>query len=168
MTNVLSKFKPEISRNYKKWTINECLQLQREYTLKKMSINEIALKHRRSIRAILFKLKDEFNDFNEDYQDILTNIVNSDTNNEDIEYTDSEYEDTEDEEDDEDTEDMEDEEDDEDTEDEKTQLIENYTNKYNTIMFHVLTPEDFRFLANVFLLTYFFYVWYTMFYVKTN
>ena len=43
----------------KKWTINEILSLQREYELLEWSVQEIANKHRRSVKAILFKLEAE-------------------------------------------------------------------------------------------------------------
>jgi hypothetical protein len=43
----------------KKWTINEILSLQREYELLEWSVQQIASKHRRSVRAILFKLEAE-------------------------------------------------------------------------------------------------------------
>jgi hypothetical protein len=46
-------------RHYKKWSINEILQLQREHELLKLSIQEIARIHNRSIRAILCKLEKE-------------------------------------------------------------------------------------------------------------
>ena len=49
--------------NYKrvgaKWTINECLRLQREYELLKLSIDEIATLHQRSAQAIMYKLDAE-------------------------------------------------------------------------------------------------------------
>ena len=49
--------------NYKrvgaKWTINECLRLQREYELLKLSIDEIAALHQRSPQAIMYKLDAE-------------------------------------------------------------------------------------------------------------
>ena len=43
----------------KRWTINECLQLQREYELLKWSIDAIAEKHQRTPKAIMFKLSEE-------------------------------------------------------------------------------------------------------------
>ena len=43
----------------KRWTINECLQLQREYELLEWSIDEIAAKHQRTPNAIMFKLDEE-------------------------------------------------------------------------------------------------------------
>jgi hypothetical protein len=42
-----------------KWTINEILQLQREYELLEWTIQQIAEKHQRSVHAILFKLENE-------------------------------------------------------------------------------------------------------------
>ena len=47
------------SRANNKWTVNELLSLQREYELLGMDIFEIALKHKRTPRAILYKLDDE-------------------------------------------------------------------------------------------------------------
>jgi hypothetical protein len=48
-----------------RWTINECLQLQREYELLKLSVNEIADLHQRTPNAIMFKLNQEgFADYN--------------------------------------------------------------------------------------------------------
>jgi len=46
-------------RNGNRWTVNELLQLQREFELLGLSVQEIALKHQRSERAILFKLVSE-------------------------------------------------------------------------------------------------------------
>lgn len=46
-------------RNGNKWTIPEILSLQREFELLELSISEIAIKHQRTERAILFKLKAE-------------------------------------------------------------------------------------------------------------
>ncbi len=46
-------------RSGNKWTVNEVLSLQREYELLEMSIQEIALKHSRSVEAILYKLEAE-------------------------------------------------------------------------------------------------------------
>jgi hypothetical protein len=42
-----------------KWTIPEILQLQREYELLKMPTEEIALLHKRSENAIIFKVEKE-------------------------------------------------------------------------------------------------------------
>ena len=42
-----------------KWTINECLRLEREFDLLKLSIYEIAALHERSPQAIMYKLDSE-------------------------------------------------------------------------------------------------------------
>ena len=48
-----------------RWTVNECLQLQREFELLQMSIDDIALKHQRTPNAIMFKLyQEELADYN--------------------------------------------------------------------------------------------------------
>ena len=46
-------------RNGFKWNVNEILSLQREYELLELTIQEIALKHDRTIEAILYKLYNE-------------------------------------------------------------------------------------------------------------
>lgn len=46
-------------RNGYRWSVNECLQLEREYDLLKMSVPEMALKHNRTLNAIMFKLQAE-------------------------------------------------------------------------------------------------------------
>jgi len=53
------------TRNRKRWTINECIELQREYELLELSIDEIAMKNRRTPKAIMFRLDHEgFADYN--------------------------------------------------------------------------------------------------------
>ena len=48
-----------------KWTVNECLRLEREYDLLKLSIPEIALLHERTSDSIMYKLDQEgIADFN--------------------------------------------------------------------------------------------------------
>ena len=48
-----------------KWTITECLKLQREFELLKLSVEEIAVLHERSPQAIMYKLDAEnFADYN--------------------------------------------------------------------------------------------------------
>jgi cobalamin biosynthesis protein CobT len=42
-----------------KWTINECLRLEREFDLLKLSIYEIAALHERSAQGIMYKLDSE-------------------------------------------------------------------------------------------------------------
>jgi hypothetical protein len=46
-------------RHNKKWNVNEELALQREYELLEWTIKQIALKHERSDKSILFKLQKE-------------------------------------------------------------------------------------------------------------
>jgi hypothetical protein len=46
-------------RNHFKWSVNEILSLQREYELYELSIQEIALLHKRSVFSILHKLEKE-------------------------------------------------------------------------------------------------------------
>jgi hypothetical protein len=46
-------------RNGNRWTVNELLSLQREYELLEWNIQEIAEKHQRTERAILFRLESE-------------------------------------------------------------------------------------------------------------
>jgi hypothetical protein len=46
-------------RNGNKWTIPEILSLQREFELLEWSIKDIAIKHQRTEKAILYKLKAE-------------------------------------------------------------------------------------------------------------
>ena len=54
-----------MSRHSFRWTVNECLQLQREYELLELSIDEIAERHKRTPHAIMYKLDAEgFGDFN--------------------------------------------------------------------------------------------------------
>ena len=47
------------------WNINECIQLQREFELLELPIDEIAARHKRTPNAIMFKLdKEGFADYN--------------------------------------------------------------------------------------------------------
>jgi hypothetical protein len=56
---------PSYTRNRKRWTVNECLDLQREFELLEWSIDEIAEKHKRTPNAIMNKLgKEGFADYN--------------------------------------------------------------------------------------------------------
>ena len=47
------------TRNGKRWNINEVLSLEREFELLELSIPEIAMRHKRTERAILCKLFSE-------------------------------------------------------------------------------------------------------------
>ena len=46
-------------RNGYKWSVNECLRLEREYDLLELSVPEMAILHKRTINAIMFKLQAE-------------------------------------------------------------------------------------------------------------
>ncbi len=61
-----------------KWTVNEILSLQREFELLGWTIDEIALKHKRTPNAIMYKLDQEgFADYNvlySNYHDLNSRI----------------------------------------------------------------------------------------------
>ena len=68
--------------NYK-WTINECLRLEREYDLLELSIQDIALLHERSPEAIMYKLDNEgIADYNDAF---LNRYLNEEEEDEDEE-----------------------------------------------------------------------------------
>jgi hypothetical protein len=46
-------------RHANKWTVNECLSLNREFELLKLTMPEIALRHGRTVNAIMFKIQAE-------------------------------------------------------------------------------------------------------------
>ena len=78
-----------------KWTINECLRLQREFELLNLPVEEIALLHKRSPYAIMYKLDSEgFADFNELYQQTYPNEKSS-TVDDDASESEAELEDAE-------------------------------------------------------------------------
>ena len=73
-----------------KWTINECLRLEREFDLLKLSIDEIAARHERSAQSIMYKLDSEgLADYNvlavcgTNYQLRVSDINNQDEEDED-------------------------------------------------------------------------------------
>jgi hypothetical protein len=77
------------TRHYNKWTINETLNLQREYELLELDIHDIADKHKRSVNSILFKLEQEGfitnREFARGYEnrnttDIETRMINLESN----------------------------------------------------------------------------------------
>ena len=69
-----------------KWTVNECLRLEREYDLLKLSVDEIALLHQRSPYAIMYKLDSEgIADFNELYQQTYPNEASNDDSESEVE-----------------------------------------------------------------------------------
>lgn len=47
------------TRSGKKWNVRELLNLQREYELLELTVQEIALRHKRSVNSILYKLQSE-------------------------------------------------------------------------------------------------------------
>ncbi len=109
----------------KRWTINECLQLQREYELLGWSIDTIAAKHQRTPNAIMFKLNEEkLADYNTLYKNYYSQKPNENksvpcdsiSSEEEADH-DDEVEDEDYEEDDDDVEDEDYEEDDDDVED---------------------------------------------------
>ena len=106
-----------------KWSINELLNLQREYELLEWNIQKIALKHERSVESILYKLEEEgiipswfkargYKSSN--YKKKIENILNLIKVDVDDDEDDEDYEYEEDEEEEEDEEYEEDEEDEED------------------------------------------------------
>ena len=61
-----------------RWSVNEVLALQREFELLGWSIDQIAQKHNRTTNAIIFKLDQEgFADYN----DLCSNLYNSESDN---------------------------------------------------------------------------------------
>ena len=47
------------TRSGNKWNVNELLNLQREYELLELTVQEIAVRHKRSVNSILYKLETE-------------------------------------------------------------------------------------------------------------
>jgi hypothetical protein len=80
---------PERSRRGNRWSVNECLQLQREFELLNLSIDEIANRHKRTPSAIMNKLDREgFADYNvlySNYYGLNSYIPTEGTNNEEEE-----------------------------------------------------------------------------------
>jgi hypothetical protein len=88
-------------RNGNRWTISEIISLQRDYELLELTVQQIAQKHQRTTKAILFKLEAEgfissWNDargFNaKEYQDICSGAIDEDTCDE-FDAADSDYQD---------------------------------------------------------------------------
>ena len=48
-----------MARTGKKWNVNEILSLQREFELLQMNIDDISKKHKRTPKAIMYKLEQE-------------------------------------------------------------------------------------------------------------
>jgi len=137
-----------------KWTVNETLSLQREFELLGMTIDEIALKHKRTPNAIMYKLDQEsFADYNvlySNYHDLNSRMPASrtKTNNISINYDygtevdDSELDDDNDEDyvDNSDEEDEDEDDDDEDNDDYKQDKMDNLSQRvYNleTVVYEI-------------------------------
>ena len=59
-----------------KWNVNECLRLQREFELLKLSVPEIAGLHGRTIKAIIYKISEEgFASFNDLFVQTYGNFI---------------------------------------------------------------------------------------------
>ena len=99
-------------RSGNKWTINELLNLQREYELLEWSVYQIAEKHQRTVMAILCRLKSEefITSFKEargfDVEEYKKSIT-SENNDEHVEDDSSEYVDNQSDDDDDDENDYE-------------------------------------------------------------
>jgi hypothetical protein len=66
-----------------KWTVNECLRLEREFDLLKLSVEDIALLHQRSNYAIMYKLDSEgIADFNDLYEQTYPNEASNESESE--------------------------------------------------------------------------------------
>lgn len=81
------------SRHNFKWSVNEILALHREYDLLKLSIEEIANKHKRTPHAIIYKLVNEniiYYEKNED--NIVDGAIEYEDSENDAEYDDDEGE----------------------------------------------------------------------------
>jgi hypothetical protein len=81
-----------------RWTVNECLQLQREFELLQLSVDEISKIHQRTPNAIMFKLHQEgFADYNVLYANYAKanqkNVVKYDESEEDESEDDDESDD---------------------------------------------------------------------------
>ena len=84
-----------ITRNGKRWTVNECIQLQREFELLQLSVSEIAFRHKRTPNAIIFKLDHEglanYNVLYSNHHDLNTTIPTQRTNKYDDGHEEQEY-----------------------------------------------------------------------------
>jgi tRNA A-37 threonylcarbamoyl transferase component Bud32 len=55
----MSRQMKTLNRYGKKWSTNEGLALQREYELLELTVQDIAVIHKRSVKAIVYKLEQE-------------------------------------------------------------------------------------------------------------
>jgi len=82
--NTMNTNTMDYKRNGKTWNVNECLKLQREYELLKLSIYEIAKLHQRTPRAIMNRLDKEgfvsYQDLYTIYPEMIPGTTNGTTN----------------------------------------------------------------------------------------
>ena len=104
-----------------KWTINECLRLEREFDLLELSVPEMALLHKRTINAIMCKLQDEG-------LDTFQNLYMQTYGAENFEAFDLNYDEEDDDDDEEYIPDLNDEEEDEEDEQEEVE-VEDFSNE---------------------------------------
>ena len=73
-------------RNGYKWSVNECLRLEREYDLLELSVPDMAFLHKRTLNSIMFKLQAEgldtfnnlyFKTYGQDYINEKINQLNN-------------------------------------------------------------------------------------------
>lgn len=125
-------------RNGYKWSVNECLRLEREYDLLELSVPDMAFLHKRTLNSIMFKLQAEGLDtFNNLYfktygQDCINEQINQ-LNNLYSEDLDGEEDDLseEEEKDDSDDDDLVDEKDEDEDKDLYEDLFEDHSNGSN-------------------------------------
>jgi hypothetical protein len=88
----MSKTQP-LSRTGNKWSVSECLRLEREYDLLKLPIQEIADLHGRSVSAIMYKLdKENIADYNELYTQYMSQEADEDEDEDEYEESDEDEE----------------------------------------------------------------------------
>lgn len=64
-----------LNRYGKKWSTNEGLALQREYELLELTVQDIAIIHKRSVKAIVYKLEQEEIIYNKNFARGYQNIT---------------------------------------------------------------------------------------------
>ena len=73
-----TKVNTSVYRFGNRWNVNECLRLQREYELLKLSVPEIAALHGRTIKAIIYKISAEgFASFNDLFVNLNFHFINT-------------------------------------------------------------------------------------------
>jgi TATA-binding protein-associated factor Taf7 len=91
-----------LNRHRNRWTVNEVLELQREYELLNWTIDDIATKHQRTPNAIMHKLNQEgiadYNVLYSNYENL--NVTMNTKKNNDLEFEVNDYDEDEDEDED--------------------------------------------------------------------